>query len=214
MTRYLATDGTQAAVGFEQDVDAVRISLSLPGAAELAVRARTAPSLSAWRIAYFQKLVLDDPELSAVCNWFQRNWLQQMMLAALIESSVARHSDLPAALEGLLADGLRARLRDVANRILSMELDAVTEDDEEPPTETDDATHGEQLDQRWEDLISNDNVANRLATLAPGTVGCRPGRLGAVAENPDPRDTGRGPTYCRIRGGSNSRGGRLIIAGP
>ena len=168
VTRYLATDGTQAAVGFEQDIDAVRIALSLPGAAELAVRASTAPSLPAWRVAYFRKLVLDDPELSAVCNWFQRDWLQQMMLAALVESSVARHSDLPAALEALLADGLEVRLRDVANRILSVELDAVSEDDEEPPTETDDATHGEQLDQRWEDLISNDNVASRLATLAPG----------------------------------------------
>ena len=168
VTRYLDPNGHQAAVGFEQEVDAVRIALSLPAAAELAERASTAPSLLAWRIAYFQHLVLDDPELSAVCNWFQRDWLQQMMLAALIELSVARHRDLPAALEALLAEGIEARLRDVATRIFSLELDAVTEDDEEPPTETDDSTHGEPLDQRWEALISNDNVANRLAALAPG----------------------------------------------
>lgn len=167
VTRYLAADGTQAAVGFEQEVDAVRVALNLPEAPELTERGSTARSLPAWRTAYFRDLVLDDPELSAVCNWFQRDWLQQMMLAALIELSVFCQSDLSIALAALLSAGLVTRLRDVAIRIFSIELDTVTEDDEEPPTEIDDSTHREQLDQRWEDLLSNEIVTNRLVTLAP-----------------------------------------------
>ena len=81
-TRYVNTDGTQAAVGFEQEVDAVLIQLSLPETDELVDRASVAPSTPIWRVAYFRDRVLNDPELSSVCNWFQRDWLQQMMFTS------------------------------------------------------------------------------------------------------------------------------------
>ncbi|MSR09283.1 MAG: hypothetical protein EXR82_07100 [Gammaproteobacteria bacterium] len=167
VTRYMATDGTQAAVGFEQEVDAVLVRLQLPEGEELAYRATSAQSFPAWRVAFFRDRVLNDPELSAICNRFQRDWLQQMILAALIEMAVFRQSDLSAALGMLLSEGLGAKLRDVAIRIFAMELDAVTEDDEEPPTESDNSVHGGQLDQRWNDLLANQVVVQRLAALAP-----------------------------------------------
>ncbi|MFC1900364.1 protein DpdJ [Chloroflexota bacterium] len=165
-TRYVDTDGTQVAVGFEQEVDAVLIQLSLPETGELVDRASIAPSTPIWRVAYFRDRVLNDPELSSVCNWFQRDWLQQMMLTSLVETAVSYQNNLPNAYRTLLSEGLSVQLRNVATRIFAMELDTVT-GNEELPTESDDSVHGEQLDQRWEDLLANQVVLQRLEVLAP-----------------------------------------------
>ena len=166
VTRYIDADGNTSAVGFEQEVDAVKVSLRLPKPAELVERAENSQNAPVWKAAYFRDIVLEDPELSAACNWFQRDWLQQMLLAALVESAISCDSDLSASRDDLLEAGLEAKLSDIAIRIFGIELDAVAEDDEELPTETDDATHGEQLEQRWVDLLSNEVVTNRLSTLA------------------------------------------------
>ncbi|MFC1871014.1 hypothetical protein ACFLYF_01235 [Chloroflexota bacterium] len=167
VTKYLNTDGTQAAVGFEQEVDAVLVRLHLPEGDELADRAATTPSLPVWRVAYFRDRVLNDPGLSSVCNWFQRDWLHQMILTALIETTISIQGDLSDALGVLLSEGLSVRLRDVAARIFAIEVDAATEADEELPTESDDSIHREQLNQRWDDLLANQIVVQRLAMLAP-----------------------------------------------
>ena len=166
VTRYVDADGVVSGVGFEQEVDAVRIALRLPKPALLAERATNAQNSPAWRAAYFRDLVLEDPELSAVSNWFQRDWLQQMVLAALMESAVSGQKDLSAALDAILAAGLEESLREVAIRIFAMELDAIAEDDEELPTETDDSTQGAGLDQRWVGILSNTVVTARLSALA------------------------------------------------
>ena len=166
VTRYIDTDGVIAAVGFEQEVDAVRITLRLPKPTELVERAANAQNLPAWKAAYFRDLVLEDRELSAACNWFQRDWLQRILLVALVESAVSCKSELSAALDTIISAGLAVRLSDIAVRIFSIEMDAVAEDDEVSPTEADDGTHSGNLDQRWVDLLTNEDVTNRLSTLA------------------------------------------------
>jgi len=183
VTRYVNLDGTHAAVGFEQEVDAVLVRLCLPEANELAYRASTAQSLPLWKAAYFRDRVLNDPELSSVCNWFQRDWLQQMMLTALIEAAVSLQSSLSAGLSMLLSEGLSVRLRDVATRIFAIELDAVTEGDEERPTESDGSIHGEQLDQRWDDLLANQLLIHRLSMLASELWDADPESWGAWLQN-------------------------------
>ena len=167
VTRYVQSDGDVAAVGFEQEVDAVRIALHLPGPAELTERAAYSRCSPAWRAAYFRDLVLEDKELSLLCNWFQRDWLQQMLLVALVESAVSNQGCLSVAFETFIAPRLQSELRNVAARVLEIELDIAVEDDEEMPTETAGRTSEVQMDQRWADLLENDAVTNRLLELTP-----------------------------------------------
>ncbi len=64
------------------------------------------------------------------------------------------------------SEKLGEKLRDVAVRIFAVELDAVAEGDEELPSKSDDSMHGEQLSQRWNDLLNNQLVINRMQKLA------------------------------------------------
>ena len=164
-TRYVNSEGHQVAVGFEQDVDAVRIALRLPEPEVFVDRAATAQSLSSWRTAYFRDTVLDDPELSDLCNWFQRDWLQQMMLAVLIETSVSSTCGLDMALEELVTQGLGNKLRQVAIRMFAMELNPPDQGDDESLPEIAQPPANNQLDQRWDDLLGNHDVTNRLVFL-------------------------------------------------
>jgi len=166
ITKYVTNDRKQAAVGFEQEVDALLLRLRIPDGRELAERASTARSLPAWRAAFFRDAVLNDPELSTVANVFQREWLHQMLIAALVEIAISQQCDLPAALRALMAEGVGTRLRDVARRIFAVGLDAVLEDEEQTPTETDDPVHRSQLDQRWDELLANQVIAQRIPDLA------------------------------------------------
>jgi hypothetical protein len=168
-TRYTTADGETAAIGFEQDVDAVRVALQFPTPAELLRRAENAQSLPMWKSAYFRDIVLDDRELSSLCNWFQRDWLQQMMLTAMVEAAVSSGEDLSGALIAVVEDGLCGILRDVAVRIFSMEL-APSDQDDELPTDDHEIPHNNQLDQRWDDLFANDLIMDRLATLSRALI--------------------------------------------
>ena len=179
VTRYAQPNGNVAAVGFEQEVDAVRVALHLPEPVELMERAAYSPYLPAWRAAYFRDLVLQDEELSLLCNWFQRDWLQQMLIVALIESAVNSQECLSTVLDTIRPPELHSLLRNVAFRVLEIELDTVVEDDEEPPTETAGRTSEIHMDARWADLLENDAVTNRLLELASNLW------------NPDPETWGR-----------------------
>ena len=166
LTRYTDGNGVAAAVGFEQEVDGLRVVLRLPPPQKFAERASKAQSLPAWRTAYFRDLVLEDPVLSASCNWFQRDWLQQMMFAALVESAVTGAHELPVALDSLLTQGLTNALTNAARRLFAMDSDAASDDDEEPSAEAAYSSDGDRLDQRWSDLLLNPDVTDRLQTLA------------------------------------------------
>jgi len=165
-TRYTTSNGDQAAIGFEQDVDAIRIALNIPSPTEFAERSASALSLPTWKAAYFRDIVLDDCELSGLCNWFQRDWLQQMILTAMIETSVSANSNLSNALDELVTQGIGDRLREVAVRIFTMDLDSEVQDDEELLPGAGGLSENNQLDQRWDELFSNNAVMDRLVILA------------------------------------------------
>lgn len=179
VTRYIQGDGDVAAVGFEQEVDAVKIRLNLPTPAGLAERAANSPQLAAWRAAYFRDLVLEDEELSQSCNWFQRDRLRQMILMALVETAVTKHSNLPTSYEAFTVPELQTYLRSLSERALKIDLDASAADDEEPPTEMAERTSGDQRDLRWVDLLQDNEVVRRLLELVPNIWA------------PDPLDWGR-----------------------
>ena len=82
-TRYVDSEGNPAAIGFEQEVDAIRVAVNLPDANDLGELATASDNLPEWRNAYFKYLVMEDPELSTAANWFQRDRLHRAALLAL-----------------------------------------------------------------------------------------------------------------------------------
>ena len=167
ITRYIDPAGDPAAVGFEQEVDAIRFALRLPGPEELMERAANSQHLPAWKTAFLRDLVLEDEELASICNWFQRDRLQQILQLCLVEHAVSDQSTLSAAFDGIVGPGLKTELQHVASRMLAVELDGDTEEDEETPTETAGRSSAGHTQQRWADLLADDAVIARLAELVP-----------------------------------------------
>lgn len=101
--RFVEDDGTAAAVGFEIDVDGLSALLDLRQA-----RARIPDlpsSLSAsCRLGYLRHRLLADPNLPAEVDAFQRDWLHQGFLAAVLVRAIAEDLDLAAAANALLDD--------------------------------------------------------------------------------------------------------------
>ena len=66
-TQYIDSEGNRRHVGFEQEVDAIRVAVNLPDTGVSGgTCCRASDNLPAWRNAYFRDLVMEDPELSTV----------------------------------------------------------------------------------------------------------------------------------------------------
>lgn len=77
-----------AAVGYEAEVDGMAVRFREVDRERLAGRADDAPSLRAWRTAYVRDLVASDAELSARANPFERGWLFELYLAAIVDAAL------------------------------------------------------------------------------------------------------------------------------
>jgi hypothetical protein len=90
---YASTEMAPGAVGFFQESDGILFRFRPP--IGLASRLATDPSLvRASRTAYYRHRVLSDPELSTSTNFFQRDWLAQIYLSALIAAAALNSSVL------------------------------------------------------------------------------------------------------------------------
>jgi hypothetical protein len=111
------TDGSPAAVGFEQEVDGLRVSLRLPSPTELERTVQGRPEVSEWRAAYFRDLVRHDPDLVRSANRFQRDWLHQIYLAALLVEAARNDVTLDQASAQLHGKGVAQSCRVVMDQL-------------------------------------------------------------------------------------------------
>jgi hypothetical protein len=174
-TRFTTDAGEPAAIGFEQEVDGLRMRVQLPSAETLAERAAASPEAPAWRSAYFRDRVLEDEELSALTNRFQRDWLYQIYLSALVAQAMRDDSTLEQARDTLSAgDSLKA-FRTVMDGIFQMLSEAEDELEEGVAQKTSEG----RLQQRLVDLLEMHVIRQRLETLASELWTPEPGRWGA-----------------------------------
>lgn len=100
---FRSDDDRPAAIGFEIEVDGLRLDLSLPSADQIAARLLSPQLLGASKLSYLRERFREDGCLPDDVNVFQRNWLFQM-LCALIAAKVPSENDFAAAIDKLLAD--------------------------------------------------------------------------------------------------------------
>ena len=171
-TLYIDSEGNRAAIGFEQEVDAIRVVVNLPDPGILAQLADASDHLPAWRNAYFRELVMEDPELSSVGNWFQRDRLYRAMLLAFTQRAITEQTDLPAVLDSLATSNFAVLLAEAASQSLPQDPSDIGPNLEEIPIELEEEIRGVFSDPRWEAMLSSDVTRERLVALARET--CNP----------------------------------------
>ena len=171
---YVDSEGNRAALGFEQNVDAVRVVANLPAPEFLADLADVSEELPAWRAAYFRDLVTNDPELSAVSNWFQRDRLHRAMVLALTRSAVAGGKTISSVLDEIEGSEFSDWLLDASNLTLTQDPSNIDPDVDGIPEELEEEVNSSAADERWEALLSQDVTQQRLLSLSREM--CRPDR--------------------------------------
>jgi hypothetical protein len=81
---FKSADDRPAAVGFELEVDGFHLDLSLPGADALATSVLPPPLMAASKLGYLRDAFRADPDVPGELNGFQRDWLLQILLSALL----------------------------------------------------------------------------------------------------------------------------------
>ena len=178
ITRYIDSEGKQAAIGFEQEVDAIRVAVNLPDQENLAEVAASSDNLPAWRNAYFRDLILQDPELSTVANWFQRDRLHRVALLALTRAAITEQADISAILDNLSPKSFADILYQAAAQAQPDDPGDVGPILEEAPAELEEDIRGSSVDLVWEELLSGSETQQRILVLAREMSDPDPGRWG------------------------------------
>jgi hypothetical protein len=168
--RFTDNAGRPAAVGYEQEVDGLRVVLKIPPFSDVAALVAGREELRSWRTSYFRDLVRYDPEISRSTNRFQRDWIHQIYLAAVI-SETAIGTDLATAVAGLRANGAGEACRRVMDELFR--FDPTTHDSQdvwegEEAVEGDAQSPPPRLAQALAPLFDEAWLSNRLADLAQG----------------------------------------------
>ena len=152
---HSVAEGTSrpVAVGYALDVDALRLEVQVPdGLHELSSsNARLVRSL---RTARFAHLVKTDPELEGIANDFERDWIVQVTLSALLLEAMARNCSLEEGVELVFDAGAGVPLEEVLGVIFQ--------------SQASDASDATRDDRRGElgAILSNDVVAHVVRRAA------------------------------------------------
>jgi len=101
-SRVHFVDGAaRVGIGAVAHSDGLRFTIRLPEGAIIASNDGNASKVRGFRAAYFRHLVLEDGELSEYANSFQRDWLQQAYLSALISWAIREGITLKQSVEAM-----------------------------------------------------------------------------------------------------------------
>ena len=134
-------------MGFELDVDGLRVDLSLPGADALATSVLPPAIMAASKLGYLRDTFRGDKELPDDLNGFQRDWLFQILLSALMSDAAITSRSMDAVANELLDED---RLDRVLNSVMDELFGTI------PPTLPDDGD----VEDLYDDDDSDDDDAS------------------------------------------------------
>jgi len=100
---FRSDDNRPAAIGFELEVDGFRLDVRLPKGEQTGASLLSPQLLRESKLSYLRERFLDDNQLPQELNSFQRDWLFQMLIAALADGA-ASGGDLSTSADDLLSD--------------------------------------------------------------------------------------------------------------
>ena len=165
-TAYVDSEGNRAALGFEQNVDAVKVAVNLPNAEFLAELADASENLPAWRTAYFRDLVMEDPELSTITNWFQRDRLHRTMFLLLARAAVDVGKSISSVLDEIEGSDFSDQLLDSSSLTPTPDPSNADPEVDGIPEEIEEEARSSSAETRWKALLSENVTQQRLISLA------------------------------------------------
>ena len=144
LLRDPADHSRPAAIGYEAEVDGIAVRFRQVQRSLLIQRAEDSPSLPAWRTAYVRHLIATDEELPASVDGFLRDWLFELYLAAIVETSLDLDLHPSATNEFLGSDADSERFERLLGGMLHTER--YHEHPEEGSSEVGDASDGTEDD--------------------------------------------------------------------
>lgn len=153
-------DDGRAALGFTLDVDAIRLTASVPeffrdGSTYLEDKS----SVRSFRAAYFEHLVQTDPALAALANVFQLRWISQLYLSVVVERALTSYVDLESAHAEVASAHIAAQLTDALDVIFYALPDPDNDGDGGDP-------HRQRLHHALATLAADSAITDRLTDLA------------------------------------------------
>jgi hypothetical protein len=161
---FISEDGSRAALGFEHEVDGLRVQIPLPND-EAALSLAHDPTLCGPLARHrFTDMVLGDGKLAGLANRFQLDWLQQIYFAAVMHHAVIHDLKIGQAATVLTRTGLL----DPCRRVMADMLRFIAVDGDEDEPGPDGSPSADRTTDRLaaalEDLVQEPGVAERLAT--------------------------------------------------
>jgi hypothetical protein len=151
------------ALGFGMEVDGIVFRVAVPKSLHDLRTGGDSEKMRALRTAYFRHRVVQDPKLATLANVFQREWLQQIYLSALVAGSLESETDLPETNRKLAGEDLSSRMA----RVLDIIFQSVSTETETAGNE--DETHGsdrQKVHEALRHLASDPAVVEILAEHA------------------------------------------------
>jgi hypothetical protein len=157
------TGGRPAALGFGLEVDGIVFRVAVPESIRHLRADSNSEKMRALRTAFFRHRVVQEPKLGKLANVFQREWLQQIYLSALVSGALESGTSLPEANQVLAGEGLRTRMErvlDIIFQSVATETEAAREEEETPGSER------QKVHEALRHLTSNPEVVEILADHA------------------------------------------------
>jgi hypothetical protein len=164
----LSFDGKAAAVGLEQEVDGLRISLRLPPDAVLAARGDwPTDAMAACRTMRLRHNVSQNAQLAGLANVFQLDWLAQVFLAAAVAAADANRWDFATSCDRVTVGELEDAVGVLFPMLESVASGPVDEESEDEADDLSDSPRGEQkLVQKLRQMLQLPAVVEALRATA------------------------------------------------
>lgn len=181
--RLVDAQGDPAAVGFEIDVDGMSVDVALPDPTVLAARPLPRSLRATLRTAFYRDLVKGDVRLPREVNVFQRDWLQQIFLSAVVLRAERDQCTISEAVTRLRTEGVLEASIEVMDAIFSIQEAQVAATDTNDEIEVDDEGQAEEggrpprsrigrLKRRLRELLDDSDILDRLAENLETAIRC------------------------------------------
>jgi len=140
---FKSDDDRPAAVGFELEVDGLRIDLALPDGGALTTEELPPSLLAASKLSFLRDGFRTDPNLPDDLNGFQRDWLVQILLSAVLaDADTTGRSPGTVAADILSEDRLESAFQEVMDDLFGAIPPVLQDDEEAEDEEVDDEANG------------------------------------------------------------------------